>query len=130
MVLRIELIENIFHTPGVGLGGTKKDCFTRQNSVGIFNCLFHELADDQGIGTLINHLLFKLGSLKVDVFDILALQDQLFLVFQRNSAFADAFHLEFGLNLHNLKIAEIRRHVVYSLFIGISERGNTVFAVK
>jgi hypothetical protein len=92
--------------------------------------LFHELADDQGIGALVDHLLFELGAFKVDVFNLLALQDQLFLVFQRNGALADAFHLELGLNLHDLEVAEVRRYVVHGLFEGIGKGRQAVFAMK
>lgn len=112
------------------LGGTKEDGLARQHAVGILDGFFHELADDQGVGAIVDHLPFKLGTLEVDVFNLLALQDQLFLIFQRNGAFADALHLEFGLNLHDLKIAEVGRHVVHGLFIGVGKRGNAVFAVK
>ncbi|MNJ65390.1 hypothetical protein D3C77_614000 [compost metagenome] len=93
----------------MGLGGAKEDGLARQHAICVLDSLFHEFADDQGVGTLIDHLLFELGALEVDVFNLLALQDQLLLVFQRNGAFADAFHLELGLNLHDLKVAEIRR---------------------
>jgi hypothetical protein len=63
-----------------------------------------QVSRTQGVGALVDHLLFKLGALEVDVFNLLALQDQPLLVFQRNRALADAFHLEFGLNLHDLEV--------------------------
>ena len=91
---------------------------------------FHELSDDQGVGAFVDHLLFQLRAFEVDFFDLFALQDQFFLVFQRNGALADALHLELGLNLHDLKIAEVRRHVVHGFFEGVGKGRQTVFTVK
>ncbi|MOA23178.1 hypothetical protein D3C78_1437820 [compost metagenome] len=81
VVLRVELVEDLFHAPGMGLSGAEEDGLAWQHAVGVFDGLLHEFADDQGVGTLVDHLLFKLGAIEVDVLNFLALKDQLFLVF-------------------------------------------------
>ena len=53
-----------------------------------------------------------------------------FLIFQRNGALADAVHLKLGLDLHDLEVAEVRRHVVDCFFVGVGERGQAVFAME
>ena len=114
----------------MGLGGAKEDSLAWQHAVGVLDGLLHEFTDDQGVGALVDHLLFKLSALEVDVFNFLALEDQLLLVFQRNGALADALHLELGLNLHDLEVAEVGRHIVHGFFIGVGKRGNAIFAMK
>ena len=130
MVLRIELVKDFFDAAGMGLGGAKEDGFAGQHAVGVFDGLFHELAHDQGVGALVDDLLFKLSAFEVDVFNLFALQDELLLVFERNGTLADALHLELGLDLHDLKVAQIRRHVVDGFLVGVGKGGQAVFAVE
>ena len=56
--------------------------------------------------------------------------NQLFLVFQWNGTLADTLHLELGLNLQDLKIAEIRWYPVNGFLKGVGKGWQTIFTVK
>ena len=130
MVLGVERVKDLFHAAGVGYGGTKKDGFSRQDAVLVFDAFLHELFNDQRIGAFIDDLLFQLAAFKVDLFNILAFQNELFLVFQADGALADTLLLKSGLNFHDLKITQVRRRIVDGLLKGVGKCRQTVFTHK
>ena len=44
----------------MGLGGAEKDGLAGQHAVAVLDALLHELLDDQGVGALVDDLLFQL----------------------------------------------------------------------
>lgn len=57
---------------------------------------------------LVGDLLFEIGALEVDVLDVFAFQNQMFLIFKAHRTFADAFVLELRLDLEYTEVAKVR----------------------
>ena len=114
----------------MGYGGTEEDGFSWQYAIAVFYGFLHKFFDYQGVGAFVDDLFFQLSAFEVDFFDFFTFKDQLFLVFQTDGAFADAFHLEFGLNFYHLKIAQIRRLVINCFLVGIGKCGQAIFTGK
>lgn len=113
----------------MGLGGTKEDALAGQHAAAVLDAL---LMNSRTIRVFVPVLMTCFSSWEPSklISSTSFLQDQLLLVFQRDGAFADALHLEPGLDLHDLEVAEIGRFAADRLFEGVGKSGEAIFAVE
>jgi hypothetical protein len=111
-------------------GEAKEDGLARKNPVRVLDGFFHELFDDEGIRRVVDDGLFKISALEINFFNLFARQNELLLVGQTDSPFADTFVLKLGLNFQDLKIAEVRRDVIDGLVVGEREAGKSVITIE